>query len=136
MNDQTYTIEYERVPEEARVLTSYLFTLYEKLGIPSTITAEELTPACWKFIDQIFLAWKVGFPQEYEEWIGEVKNELEHERTIQDAIKSGGYTPIAYPVRIYNLLKVFFPLVKINDKNFIKYVTKIIPDLKHTKYKL
>lgn len=134
MNDQTYSIEH--VPEEARFLTSYLFNLYEKLGIPSTITAEELTPICWKFIEQIFITWKVGFPDEYDEWISEVKNELEHERTIQDAIKSGGYTPIAYPVRIYNLFKVFFPLVKMNDKTFIKYVSRMIPDLKHTKYKL
>lgn len=139
MNDQVLNIdgqEYEFVPEEARVLTEYLFTLYDKLGLSSDITASELSPSAWKFIEQVFITWRAGYPSEYQDWVDSVQHELKYERPIQEAIKKGGYTFMAYPQRAFDLLKVFFPNVKLNDRAFMRKLIKIIPELKHTNYKV
>lgn len=139
MNDQVLNIdgqEYEFVPQEARVLTTYLFTLYDRLGLRSDITVADLSPGVWKFIDQVFITWKVGYPHEYQEWVENLQFELKYERPIQEAIKKGGYTPMSYPQRAYDLIRVFLPNIKLQDKYFIKQLVKRIPELKMTNYRL
>lgn len=139
MNQKYITIdgqEYEFVPQEARVMTTYLFELFDKLQLRSDIQVDEVNEPTWKFIEQVFVSWKAGFPLEYDEWIDDLKYELEYERPIQEAVKSGGYNLGSYPMRPYQLLKVFFPSLKLHDRDFIKKLIRRIPEIKHTNYKI
>lgn len=128
--------EYEVVSDEARMLTIHLVDLFHKLGIPSDLTASELTPVAWKFIERLVILWRQFFPQEYIDWCDGMINELKYERPVKQAIKGGGYTPISYPMRIYNLLHVFLPQVKMQDKVFIKKFLSLVPEFKNTNYKI
>lgn len=124
------------IPEEAVMLTNHLFWLKEKMGIPDTLTADEMNLSSWTFLMEVVKAWKIAYPAEYAEWIDGLVHELSVERPIKQAIKGGGFTPIAYPERVFHLLKVFFPKLALNDRKFIRGLVYRIPELKTTNYTL
>lgn len=128
--------DYEVVSDEARMLTVHLVDLFKRLGLPKDLTVNDMTPVAWKFIERIVVLWKQFFPYEYYDWIEGMKNELKYERPIKLAIKSGGYVPISYPMRLYRLLGVFFPSLKLQDKKFIKKFLRIVPEFKNTNYRI
>lgn len=128
--------EYEVVKDEARALTVHLIDLFHKLGLSAEITNEDLTSTVWKFIERLVQVWKVGYPDEYIDWVDGLTYELKYERPIKQAIKAGGYTPIAYPMRVYSLMHVFLPKVKMQEKKFIKSFLQVLPEFKHTRYKI
>lgn len=126
--------EYEVVPDEARVLTDYLFDLQKKLGISTDLIVDDMNKWSWQFVMEIYKAWAVAFPQEHRDFIDSTDFFLRYERPVQEAIKSGGYTPIAYPVRFHNLITVFLPKLKLQDKRFIRGMLSRIPELTRSNY--
>lgn len=129
-------VEYEMIPPEAVVLSNHLFTLKDKLGIPDDISHADLNDVSWRFVLEIFGTWRAAYPHEYRDWIEGLLNELKYERPVKKAVQGGGFTPIAYPLRVYELMKVFLPNVHLGDKGFIKKLLTHIPELKTTNYKL
>jgi hypothetical protein len=128
--------EYEFVPDEARILTEHLFNLKERLGIPDTIENRDLNDVAWRFIVEIFNAWRTAFPREFREWFLNLQDNLKYERPIQMAIKSGGYIPISYPYRFFELMHIFLPNVKVSERGFTKKILSRIPELRNTNYKI
>mgnify|MGYP000859417653 CR=1 FL=1 len=136
---KTITIDnedYEIVSDEARMLTEHLIDLKKKLGLPDTLTVNDLTPSVWKFVERLVIVWRRFFPYEYRDWVVGMENELKYERPIKQAILAGGYTPISYPMRLYNLMHVFFPNLKMQDKKFIKKFLRVVPEFKNTNYRI
>lgn len=128
--------EYEVVSDEARMLTTHLVDLFKRLGIPNDLTEHDLTPAAWRFIERLVEVWRFGYPHEYQDWVRGMEYELKYERPIKQHIKGGTYTPISYPMRFHNLMQVFLPKVRMQDKDFIKKFVKRIPEFKNTNYRI
>jgi len=137
MNTITVNNEtYEVATDEARMLTVHLVDLFKKLGIPQDLTTEDMTPATWRFIERIIEVWRHFFPDEYMDWVAGMKYELEVERPIKAHIKGGTYTPISYPMRVHNLIQVFLPKLRLQDKGFIKKFLRRVPEFKNTNYRI
>jgi hypothetical protein len=128
--------DYEIVPDEARILTEHLFTVKKNLGIPDEVGNGDLNEVVWRFIMEIFNAWRAGFPQEFREWFANLQDNLKYERPVQMAVKNGGYIPISYPYRFYQLMRVFLPHVKMSERSFTKSILARIPELRNTNYKI
>lgn len=88
-------------------------------------------------MDNIMQVWERCWPQEKDDWISQIKGELSVERSVQEAIKAdGGYFPMSYPTRLYELIKAMMPAQKMNDRWFIKGMVERYPFLKTTNYKI
>jgi hypothetical protein len=134
--------------QEQLIATEYLVKLYERFGLKEDLThhdfigknddftRENITTPQWKFLDAILAVWRALYPDEYKIWISELKEELTIERPIREHIKGGGYQPIAYPVRFVDMVKLFFPNLKLQEKSFIKKFVSLFPEFKATKYKI
>lgn len=128
-------------PQEAVMLANHLFNLRDKLKISKDVSTQELFPtslnsSTWAFIIEIVRAWKMAYPQEYAEWADMVDEQRRLERTVREAVISGGYSAISYPERLFMLFKVFIPKVSLNDKKFTRELIKRVPAMKRTNYKL
>lgn len=128
--------EYEVIPDRARILGSHLVDLFHKLGLREDITADDVNEVVWTFIERVVFLWKKNFPNEYYDWISGLEDELKYERPVKKAVEGGGFTPISYPMRFWNLMRTFFPKLKLTDKKFIKEFIRRIPEFKNTNYKL
>jgi len=129
-------VDYEIATDEARMLTVHLVDLFHRLGLPQDLTVHDMNEVAWKFMERLVQLWKQFFPYEYHDWVVGMEHELKYERPIKQAIKGGGYTPISYPIRLYNLIHVFFPKLKMQDKKFIKKFLFIVPEFKNTNYRI
>lgn len=128
--------EYEVVSDEARILTEHLFTVKDRLGIPDGVSNSDMTEAVWRFIMEIFNAWRVAYPQEFSDWFENLQDHLKYERPVRQAVQGGGYIPISYPYRFYHLMKIFLPNIRLADRQFTKKILTRIPEMKNTNYKL
>jgi hypothetical protein len=128
--------EYEVVPDEARMLTDHLVHLSDKLGLPDDLTVHDMTPSAWVFVERVVTLWRHFYPREYYDWVQGMEVELKYERPVREAVKGGGYSPIAYPMRVYRLLNIFFPKLKLQDKEFTKKFIRVVPAFKNTNYKI
>ncbi|MDQ3159036.1 MAG: hypothetical protein M3P98_02800 [bacterium] len=126
--------EYETVPDEARIATEYLLKLKEKFGIPEEAELEDNNKIILIYAFEIFKTWAALYPEEHHEFILATEFELKYERPVKDAVKAGGYSPIAYPARLDSLYHVLLPKVKTQDKRFWMPLLKTIPELRRTNY--
>lgn len=127
--------------EQQFIATEYLVKLYEKFGLSESITHHDFitnnthSPQ-WKFLDALVTMWKALYPSEYKTWIKELKDELTIERSVREHVKGGGYQPVAYPVRFYEMCKLFFPKLKIQEKEFVRRFVRLFPEFKATNYRI
>lgn len=133
--------------EEEYLSVEYLLKLYKRLGLKENITTSEclnkgdvtranITTPVWKFIEALIVVWKALYPSEYEIWMRDFKNDLEIERPIKAHIKAGGYQPVAYPLRFVEMMRLFLPNIKLQNKEFIKKFVSLFPEFKKTKYRI
>lgn len=126
--------DYEIVPDEARIAVAYLLKLKEKLGIPEDAALEYNNKVILSYAYQIYKTWASLFPEEHYEFIKDAEFELKYERPVKDAVKAGGYAPIAYPVRLDRLFGILLPNVKTQDKRFWMPLLRQVPELRRTNY--
>lgn len=127
-------VAYEMPTDEAVMLTNHLFNLRDKLGIPKDLSEKDVNEVSWTFIKEVVRCWKTGYPAEYVEWREALEYQLSMERSVREAVKGGGFTPISYPERLYSLFKVFIPKVHLNDKKFVRGLIQRLPEFKRTNY--
>jgi len=125
---------YETVPDEARIAVEYLLKLKEQFGIPEEAQLEENNSIILAYAAEIFKVWAALYPEEHREFIRNTEYELKYERSVKDAIKAGGYSPIAYPTRLDGLYHILLPKIKTQDKRFWMSLLKTIPELRRTNY--
>lgn len=140
--------ELEVEMHEQIVATSYLVKLYEKFGLNENMTyhdfvgkdedytRQNITSPQWKFIDAILKVWRALYPEEYSTFVSELKEELTIERSVREHVTGGGYQPVSYPIRFYDMCKLFFPKLKIQDKEFVRKFVRLFPEFKATKYRI
>lgn len=126
-------IVYEVPSNDSILLTEYLHKVWEKTGKPNRLETE----SAWKVMDALFKVWSTFYPHELSDWIDDLKEEQYYERSVHEANKAnGGYFPIAYPTRLYNLIRVYFKDDQLADRKLIKKFIARYPVLKRTKYSL
>jgi len=125
---------YETVPDEARIAVEYLLKLKEKLNIPDDAELEENNRIIITYAAEIFKVWAALYPEEHHEFILATEFELKYERPVKDAVKAGGYSPIAYPARLDSLYHILLPKIKTQNRRFWMPLLKTIPELRRTNY--
>lgn len=140
--------ELELEMHEQIIATSYLVKLFEKLGLNENMThhdfigknddftRENITSPQWKFIEAMLKVWKALYEEEYRVFVQELKDELTIERSVRDHVKGGGYQPISYPLRFHDMCKLFFPKLKIQEKEFVRKFVKLFPEFKATNMRI
>ena len=123
-------VDYEEASKLSSAYTEGLMRIYNKLGEPTDCS----TNSGWIMLDNIMQVWDKAFPREKADWIKEIKEELTVERSIRASVKAGGYFPMSYPTRLYNMIHAILPNQKLNDKRFIREFINRYPFLKTTNY--
>lgn len=135
MTGSTITIgdsDYILASEDSRILTEYIHKVWEKAGKPDRLETE----SAWKVMDALFKVWSKFYPHELDAWIANLKDEQSVERSVHEANKSnGGYFPIAYPTRLFNLISVYFKDA-FTDRKLTNKMIKRYPVLKITKHSI
>ena len=128
---------YEVPPEEAMVMTEYLLTLRDKLGLPDLLDNSDLNNVSWKYIEAIVHAWKALYPRGASKWISDMKNDLLYERPIREAMKAnGGYFPVSYPAKLLGMMRTLLPGLKFQQDSFYKKFLELFPEFKSTNYEI
>lgn len=113
-------------------ITKGLLEMHDKLGNPTDCSVN----SGWLMMDNIMQVWMKFYPSEVAEWKKEVLDSLDTERSIAMSVKQGGYFPMAWPTRLYRLVKALLPDQKLNNDDFIRQLTNRYPMLKTTNAKL
>ena len=121
-------------PQSAVFMTDYLLTLRNRLGVPKELTEADMNDVAWKFIDEMLRMWKSAYPYEYLQFVEEVNYTKQTERSVKEAVKGGGFSPIMWPERFFQLMKVFLPNVRLSNKAFVHEFVLRHPDFKSTNY--
>ena len=125
---------YETVPDEARIAVEYLLKLKDRFGIPEDAELAENNKIIITYAVEIFKVWAALYPEEHHEFILATEFELKYERPVRDAVKAGGYSPIAYPARLDSLYHILLPKIKTQNKRFWMPLLRTIPELRRTNY--
>ena len=133
--------KYESVSDEVRVATIYLLRARDKLGLTDkTVLAGtvensyRINQVIRKYAFEVYKVWAALYPRERAEFIVDTEHDLTYERSVKDAVKAGGYSPIAYPTRLDQMYHILIPGVKTQDKRFWIPLLKQIPELRRTNY--
>lgn len=126
---------------ELTMAITHLIKLANKLGLTEDTKLEgtvdnsnRVNVVILKYAFEIYKVWAALFPFEHKSFIVNTEHELDIERPIKQAIKSGGYTPIAFPTRLDRLFNLMMPSVKTQDKRFWIPLLKEIPELRRSNY--
>lgn len=115
--------EYEVVPDTARLYTEGLIRIHKILNFPNDIDTKEALESAvfWKFIDQVVKAWKDCFPEEARELFAEISLYKSHEKSTEELIREQvGRSLMSWPSSLFNMIVIFFPNVKLHDKEFVR----------------
>ncbi len=126
-------VVYQAVSKDAAAYARILHLIWEQFGRPEDCS----NTVGWKMMDAIVDIWIKGWPAELQEFIDQNKIQLGIERDVHAAVKAdGGYFPLSYPERLFQLIKTLLPKQKLNDKKFIKKFTTRYKVFKATNYNL
>lgn len=129
INNETFEI----ASEETRIASEYIHKVWLAAGKPTALINE----SAWKVMDALIQVWGGCYPHELEAWKQNLVDEQSVERTPHEANKTnGGYFPISYPTRLFDLIKVYFKHDQLADRALIKKFIQRYPILKRTKYKI
>jgi len=124
--------EYRQKVKEDYIVEG-LDTIFIRLGRPE---AEVKSLVFWKMLGQIIQVWMKSFPQEFKDWMHDLQVDLAVERSLKDTVKStaGFKKSIAFPIRLFKMIKLYFPTLKVQDKKFVKKCIKTFPMLHNSNY--
>ncbi len=126
--------DYEVADDESRIAVGYLVGLKERLGIPDSAVLDKNNKLIISYALEIYRVWAALFPAEHREFIESTEFELKYERPVKEAVKAGGYSPIAYPARLDQMYHLLLPSIKVQDRKFWEPLLKSIPELRRTQY--
>jgi len=98
------------------VLSDYLVRLYGKLGRPQ---ADYGSDNFWVMVDEVVNNWSVVYPQEAKDFTSDVKLDRAVERSLGASVKGGFKKSVMYPPHFYQMIKIFFPSLRLQDRKFI-----------------
>lgn len=118
---------YEGPSDDELLTIQFLHKFANTLGNPPDISTE----SGLKLMDAVIGAWQKHFPQEAIDWTHDRKMDLENEKSLSylASTKSAGYNPAGYPPKLFKLIKVMFPDIKLQNKKVFMKLIKVYPDL-------
>jgi hypothetical protein len=124
---------FDFVPDEHRLAAEYIHKMWKAAGYPRTLDTE----AAWKVMDGVFQVWGALFPQELLDFKADLQEDQAYERTVSEAnSRDGGFIPISYPPRLFQMMKVYFSEEKLQDRDLIVKLVRRYPLLKRTRFKI
>jgi hypothetical protein len=88
-------------------------------------------------MDAIFQVWAALNQREFEDFKKDLQEDQAYERTVSEANRrDGGYIPISYPPRLFQMIKAIFSEEKLQDHDLIIKFVRRYPLLKRTKHNL
>jgi len=104
-------------------LSDYLTRVYVHLGRPP---ADINANSFWIMIDELVNNWSIVYKEESKDFVSDIKLERAVEGTLSSLAKSNVWKKsVAYPPSLYQMIKVFFPSLKLQDKKFItKFISR------------
>jgi hypothetical protein len=122
---------FDFVPDEHRLAAEFIHKLWIRAGRPSRLEGE----SAWKVVDGIFQIWGALNPQELKDFAKDLQEDQAEERSVSEANnRDGGYIPISFPVRLFQMIKVYFKEDKLQDRKLILQFVHRYPLLKRTKH--
>ena len=112
-------------------LVEGLDTIFIKFGRPK---ADVSSRVFWDMLGQIIQVWMKTYPKEYKDWDHDVKLDLSIERSLQESVKKGFKKSIGFPPRLHQMIKLYFPELKFNNKKFIQKCIKTFPMLHNSNW--
>ena len=119
----------QKRPED--YLVEGLDNIYMKFGKPPW---DNKSLVSWNMLGQIIQVWMKMYPQEFEDWMKDVKLELAIERPLKDSVKGGFKKSIGFPPRLFSMVKLYFPKIKVTNKKFIRKCIKTFPMLHNSNW--
>lgn len=124
---------WEIAPDEHRLAAEYTYKIWKKAGKPKRLETE----GAWKVMDALVQIWIALYPDEFDYFRQTIKEDQEVERSVSEANRrDGGYFSIAYPDRLHQMIKVYFPEEKLQNHDLILKFIRRYPILKVTKHNL
>lgn len=112
-------------------LVEGLDNIFVQFGRPK---ADVNSRVFWDMLGQIIQVWMKMYPQEYEDWMKDVQLELAIERPLRESVKKGLKKSIGFPPRLFQMIRLYFPDLKFNNKKFIKKCIKTFPMLHNSNW--
>lgn len=112
---------------EELVTIEFLTKLQKRLGFPPDLESQ----AGLKLMDAVIGVWQKHFPQEAEDWLHDVKMDLDNEKSVSELIKdsASGYNPVGYPPKLFDLIRNMFPEIKLQERKVFTKLVEIYPGL-------
>lgn len=88
----------------------------------------------WNMLGQIIQVWMKTYPKEFNDWIHDVKLDLSIERTLRASVKGGFKKAIGFPPRLFAMIRLYFPNIKVQNKEFIQKCIKTFPMLHNSNW--
>ena len=112
-------------------LVEGLDNIYIKFGRPK---ADVSSPVFWNMLGQIIQVWMKTYPQEFDDWMHDLKVDLAVERSIKESATKGIKKSIGFPQRLFQMVRLYFPDLKFNNKKFVQKCIKTFPMLHNSNY--
>ena len=105
--------------------------IYIKLGRPPWDINSLIS---WNMLGQIIQVWMKMYPEEFKDWWHDVELELAIERPLRESTKKGFKKSIGFPPRLFTMIKLYFPEIKVQNRKFIKKCIKRFPMLHNSNF--
>ena len=112
-------------------LVEGLDNIFVQFGRPK---ADVNSRVFWDMLGQTIQVWMKMYPQEYNDWMKDVQLELAIERPLRESVKKGLKKSIGFPPRLFQMIRLYFPDLKFNNKKFIKKCIKTFPMLHNSNW--
>lgn len=105
--------------------------IFIKFGRPEADTKSRVF---WDMLGQIIQVWTKSYPHEFRDWIKDVELDLSIERSLSKSVKHGTKKSIGFPMRLYQMIRLYFPDLKFQNKKFVQACIKTFPMLHNSNY--
>ncbi len=122
--------EFEPVTKNGTSIAKALMAIWERFGRPDDFN----TTSGKVLLQEIVNVWKYFYRQEYLATLHDNKLDLEFEKSVSQM--KMGYSPIAFPPTLFNLIKAMFPNVNLASRRAQRVIQEIAPFLKVTNLRI
>jgi len=122
--------DYEPVSKNGAAISRALVEIWERFGRPEDFK----TKAGLVLLKEIISVWQYFYRQEYLDTVHDNKLTISLEKDVSQM--KMGYSPIAYPPTLFNLIRAMFPNVNLSSRKTQKAIQELAPFLKQTNLKI
>lgn len=123
-------VRYEPVSKNGTAITKALMEIWERIGQPDDFSSQ----AGRSLLAEIIKVWQYFYRSEY--LAASHDNAIDRRFEITLSQMKQGYTPIAYPPTLYQLIKAMFPNVNLSHRKTQKVIQEVAPFLKTTNLRI